>query len=178
MIICVFLESQKTKGASFKDLPGIIVDDDYTVSRLPEADLMPSGKHWVPDYAINLLERKSARSFARLWWDETVSTVFCLPNFRVEAVLHPEQDRVLTIRENARLQGFPDFYVLCGTVNERYRQVGNAVAVPVGRALGYTLGMAFQKLTGDEPLTTLPPKFSHSTAIALLQPPVATTTTP
>ncbi|KAL7610992.1 hypothetical protein Lser_V15G11030 [Lactuca serriola] len=168
----------KTKGASFKDLPGIIVDDDYTVSRLPEADLMPSGKHWVPDYAINLLERKSARSFARLWWDETVSTVFCLPNFRVEAVLHPEQDRVLTIRENARLQGFPDFYVLCGTVNERYRQVGNAVAVPVGRALGYTLGMAFQKLTGDEPLTTLPPKFSHSTTIALLQPPVATTTTP
>lgn len=165
----------KRKGANFKDLPGIIVDDDYSVSRLPEAVLMPSGKHWVPDYAINLLAKKHSKSFARLWWDETVSTVFCVPNFRVEAVLHPEQDRVLTIRENARLQGFPDFYALCGSVNERYRQVGNAVAVPVGRALGYTLGMAFQKLTGDEPLTTLPPKFSHSTTVDLLQRPSATT---
>lgn len=52
----------------------------------------------------------------------------------------------------------------------RYRQVGNAVAVPVGRALGYTLGMAVQKLTGDKPLMTLPPKFSHSTTVDLLQP--------
>lgn len=33
--------------------------------------------------------------------------------------MHPEQDRVLSIRENARLQGFPDFYKLCGPVKER-----------------------------------------------------------
>ncbi|XP_024995332.1 DNA (cytosine-5)-methyltransferase CMT2-like [Cynara cardunculus var. scolymus] len=159
----------KRKGANFRELPGIVVDDDNVVSRAPEAELMPSGKHWVPDYAINLHERKSTKPFARLWWDETVSTVICTPNFRCEAVLHPEQDRVLTIRENARLQGFPDFYALCGTVNERYRQVGNAVAVPVGRALGYTLGMAVQKLCGDEPLITLPPEFAHSTTLDLLQ---------
>ncbi|CAK9172483.1 unnamed protein product [Ilex paraguariensis] len=48
-----------------------------------------------------------------------------------------------------------------------YCQVGNAVAVPVGRALGYALGMAVQKLSGDEPLMRLPPKFSHSTTIQL-----------
>lgn len=39
---------------------------------------------------------------------------------KYQAVLHPEQDRVLTIREFARLQGFPDFYALCGNVKERY----------------------------------------------------------
>lgn len=33
--------------------------------------------------------------------------------------MHPEQDRVLTIRENARLQGFPDYYKLFGPVKER-----------------------------------------------------------
>ncbi|KAI5656430.1 hypothetical protein M9H77_25223 [Catharanthus roseus] len=74
----------------------------------------------------------------------------------MQAILHPEQDRVLTVRECARLQGFPDFYRFCGTVKERYCQIGNAVAIPVGKALGYALGMAFQNLVGDEPLITLP----------------------
>lgn len=51
----------------------------------------------------------------------------------------------------------------------RYCQIGNAVAVPVARALGYALGLAVQKLSGDEPLLTLPDKFSHSTTTQLLQ---------
>ena len=38
-------------------------------------------------------------------------------------------------------------------------QVGNAVAVPVGTALGYTLGLASQGVSDDQPLTTLPFKF-------------------
>nr|XP_043640111.1 DNA (cytosine-5)-methyltransferase CMT2-like isoform X2 [Erigeron canadensis] len=164
----------KRKGANFRDLPGVVSDDDNVVSRTPDTELMPSGKHWVPEYAINFNDGKNTKSFGRLWWDETVSTVLCMPNYRSEAILHPEQDRCLTIRENARLQGFPDFYALCGSVKERYRQVGNAVAVPVGRALGYTLGMAVQKLTGNEPLLTLPAKFAHSTTLELLHPSLAT----
>ncbi|KAI3714040.1 hypothetical protein L1987_72630 [Smallanthus sonchifolius] len=164
----------KRKGANFRDLPGVVSDDGNAVSRTSDPELMPSGKHWVPDYALNFRHKKNTRSFARLWWDETVSTVLCTPNFRAEPMLHPEQDRVLTIRENARLQGFPDYYALSGSVKERYRQVGNAVAVPVGRALGYALGMALQKLTGDEPLITLPPKFAHSTTVDLLQSRLAT----
>lgn len=47
-------------------------------------------------------------------------------------------------------------------VFNRYRQVGNAVAVPVAKALGYALGMASQRLIGKEPLLTLPPKFAYS----------------
>lgn len=38
----------------------------------------------------------------------------------LQKILHPVQDRVLSIRENARLQGFPDYYKLCGPVKERY----------------------------------------------------------
>ena len=43
----------------------------------------------------------------------------------------------------------------------RYIQVGNAVAVPVARALGYTLGLAFEgsTSTSDDPLYKLPDKF-------------------
>ncbi|KAL2527638.1 DNA (cytosine-5)-methyltransferase CMT2 [Abeliophyllum distichum] len=92
--------------------------------------------------------------------DETVATVFCFPDHHSRPILHPEQDRVLTLRECARLQGFPDYYKFCGKLKERYRQVGNAVAVSVSRSLGYSLGMAVQKLSSDKHLMTLPPKFS------------------
>ncbi|KAI3882692.1 hypothetical protein MKW92_008396, partial [Papaver armeniacum] len=74
-------------------------------------------------------------------------------------ILHPKQDRVLSIRENARLQGFPDFYRLFGTVKQRYIQVGNAVAVPVGKALGYALGKAENKTSDGGQVVALPPSF-------------------
>ncbi|CAI9762552.1 unnamed protein product [Fraxinus pennsylvanica] len=160
----------KRKGASFRDLPGIVIGSDNSVRRAEEQSLMPSGKPWVPDYAISFRDGRSTKPFGRLWWDETVATVFCFPDHHSRPILHPEQDRVLTLRECARLQGFPDYYKFCGKLKERYRQVGNAVAVSVSRSLGYTLGMAVQKLSSDKHLMTLPPKFSHSTTIELKSP--------
>ncbi|PKU81883.1 DNA (cytosine-5)-methyltransferase CMT2 [Dendrobium catenatum] len=49
--------------------------------------------------------------------------------------------------------------------NFRYRQIGNAVAVPVARVLGYTLGLAWMKQSGDGHLMTLPPKFAFSDTV-------------
>lgn len=54
---------------------------------------------------------------------------------------HYEYNRVPTIRENARLQSFPDDFVFLGTRTQQNRQVGNAVP-PL---LGYHLGMALKK---------------------------------
>ncbi|CAL9174592.1 unnamed protein product [Musa hybrid cultivar] len=152
----------RKKGANFRDLPGVIVGSDNSVQFDPtrERVLLPSGRPLVPDYAMNFGHGKSLRPFSRLWWDEIVPTVITIPNFRCQAMIHPEQDRTLSIRECARLQGFPDFYRFYGTVEERYRQIGNAVAVPVGRALGYALAMSWLRKSGDEPLMTLPSNFS------------------
>ncbi|KAM7269865.1 hypothetical protein ACFE04_025362 [Oxalis oulophora] len=156
------------KGANYRDLPGVVVGGDNVARRDPKSDVtLPSGKPLVPDYALQLEQGKSVRPFGRVWWDETVPTVLCAPNPRCQAVLHPEQDRVFTIRESARLQGFHDYYKFSGALKDRYRQVGNAVAIPVGRALGYALSMAVKKQAGDEPLMTLPPKFSLSTTVEL-----------
>ena len=38
-------------------------------------------------------------------------------------VLHPEQPRLVSVRECARSQGLPDTYKLFGTVLEKHRQV-------------------------------------------------------
>lgn len=54
---------------------------------------------------------------------------------------HYEYNRVPTIRENARLQSFPDDFVFLGTRTQQNRQVGNAVP-PM---LGYHLGIALKK---------------------------------
>ena len=54
---------------------------------------------------------------------------------------HYEYNRVPTIRENARLQSFPDDFVFLGTRTQQNRQVGNAVP-PL---LGYHLGLALKK---------------------------------
>jgi site-specific DNA-cytosine methylase len=54
-------------------------------------------------------------------------------------VLHPSQHRVLTVREQARAQGFPGTFTWdygTQTPKDMYKQIGNAVAIPVGRALG------------------------------------------
>ncbi|KGN66422.1 DNA (cytosine-5)-methyltransferase CMT3 [Cucumis sativus] len=153
----------KRKGANFRDLSGVRVRPDKRVEWDPDVKrvYLESGKPLVPDYAMSFVNGSSSKPFARLWWDETVPTVVTRAEPHNQAITHPEQDRVMTIRENARLQGFPDYYKLFGPVKERYIQVGNAVAVPVARALGYSLGMAFQGLAGDTPVCSLPKRFPN-----------------
>lgn len=50
--------------------------------------------------------------------------------------IHPEQHRTLSVREAARIQTFPDSFGFCGSQTHRYRQIGNAVPVLLGEAVG------------------------------------------
>ncbi len=49
--------------------------------------------------------------------------------------IHPFEDRFLTVREHARLMGFPDDHVFLGGKNVQYDMVGEAVPVPLARAI-------------------------------------------
>ncbi len=69
--------------------------------------------------------------FRRLTWDKpscTVDTRFGSPRY----FLHPSQQRGFTVREAARIQGFPDTYVFHGNEQAQYRVIGNAVPPPLG----------------------------------------------
>jgi DNA (cytosine-5)-methyltransferase 1 len=53
--------------------------------------------------------------------------------------LHPTQDRVITVREGARLQGFPDWFGFNATKWHGFHQVGASAPPPVARAVGQRL---------------------------------------
>ncbi len=49
--------------------------------------------------------------------------------------VHPYENRFVTVREAARLQGFPDDFSFCGSLTGTQLQVGNAVPVPLAKEL-------------------------------------------
>jgi len=64
--------------------------------------------------------------YRRLSWDKpsyTVDTRFGNPKY----FLHPNEHRGFSVREAARIQGFPDSFIFSGTQTEQYKMVGNAV---------------------------------------------------
>ncbi|MBY0294308.1 DNA cytosine methyltransferase [Patescibacteria group bacterium] len=72
--------------------------------------------------------------FRRLRWDkpsEAVLTVFDSPRY----YMHPSQHRPFSVREAARIQGFPDEFIFYGTLKEQYTQVGNAVPPTLAEAV-------------------------------------------
>ncbi|WP_078227016.1 DNA cytosine methyltransferase [Flavobacterium sp. LM4] len=52
---------------------------------------------------------------------------------------HPTENRRITIREMARLQGYPDNYIFLGSKSEQSRQVGNSVPVGLGKAIAKSI---------------------------------------
>lgn len=79
--------------------------------------------------------------YGRLEWGGFFSTTVTNPEpmGKQGRVLHPEQHRVVSVRECARSQGFPDTFRFFGTILDRHRQVGNAVPPPMARAIGHEI---------------------------------------
>jgi DNA (cytosine-5)-methyltransferase 1 len=79
-------------------------------------------------------------TYARLRPDEpspTITRNFGTPSS--SRCVHPFQDRALSTREGARLQGFPDGYRFVGGKGSKNLQIGNAVPPVLGRVIGQAI---------------------------------------
>lgn len=92
--------------------------------------------------------------YGRLWWDRPSITITAYArNPASGRFSHPEQNRGLSIREAALLQGFPNSYRLTGSLDPCFRQIGNAVppqfsAVLALHVLGHLLGADYPETSG------------------------------
>jgi DNA (cytosine-5)-methyltransferase 1 len=113
---------------------------DYVIERyknIPEGGNWSSIRHMMTNYAN--LDRTHSNIYRRLKWDEPSITI---GNYRKSMLIHPSQNRGLSLREAARLQSFPDWFVFCGNSTERgetlmhkQQQLANAVSFLIIRAI-------------------------------------------
>ena len=77
------------------------------------------------------------RGYSDAWkkcpWDEASCTI---KENHGGVNLHPKLPRVLTAREMARLQSFPDDFIFEGKKSKQLIQIGNAVPCLLGKAIG------------------------------------------
>ncbi len=74
--------------------------------------------------------------YRRLAWDKPSPTLVTHPAMPATDLAHPTLDRPLSIQEYKRIQEFPDEWEIQGTLIEQYKQIGNAVPIKLGTAIG------------------------------------------
>jgi len=119
----------------------------------------------VLNHELPSMSPRKARRVARLRWGQALiyyegaegrrypNLVRLDPRRHAPTVLgssrfiHPYEDRFLTVREQARLMGFPDNHVFLGGRDEQYNQVGEAVPVPLAEAIAWEVRKFLEKVS-------------------------------
>lgn len=79
-------------------------------------------------------------TYGRLAWNKPAGTITArFDSFTRGRFGHPVEDRSVTLREGARLQGFPDHFLFLGNREDGARMIGNAVPPPLARAFASAL---------------------------------------
>lgn len=133
---------------------------NHTTFKLSDLDLemirpIPQGGSWkdIPEETVQKSKRlvritkTGGRTtlYGRIDYEKpsyTITTYFNRPGNGT--YVHPIHDRVLSVREAARFQCFPDDYLFCGNKSDMLKQVGNAVPV----LLAYQLGKMIREKVG------------------------------
>lgn len=117
----------------------------YSEAKTKIFALVPPGGYWKN------IDPKIAKAYMKSCWnmeggrtgilrrmslEEPSLTVLTNPGMKQTDRCHPLEIRPFSVRENARIQTFPDSWILKGTLSEQYKQVGNAVPVNLAKDIG------------------------------------------
>ncbi len=129
---------------------------DFPEKRLKFYRLLKPGQYWrhLPK---ELQKEALGKSFysgggktgflRRIAWDEPSPTLVTHPAMPATDLAHPEENRPLSIEEYKRIQEFPDSWEIEGSMIEQYRQIGNAVPIKLGEAIGKLIYWQIKKRT-------------------------------
>ena len=95
------------------------------------------------EFSKNTLKNMHSNIYRRLGWREASCTI---THVRKTVLIHPLQDRLLSIREAARLQSFPDWFRFSGSVSQQYQQIADAVPPFLAQAIAKHLAMQLIKM--------------------------------
>ncbi len=122
------------------------------------------GAPWPPNHEPPSISPKKLKRISRLRWGQALilyegAEGRRLPNLiRLDPrrpaptvlgssrFIHPYEDRFLTVREQARLMGFPDNHIFLGGRDEQYNQVGEAVPPPLAKAIAGVVRRALDSI--------------------------------
>jgi len=88
--------------------------------------------------------------YRRLSWDKPAPTLLTSPIFKGSVLAHPQENRALSVKEYARIQGFPDDWEFVDHTATKYRLIGEAVPIPLSRALAKQVLEGFRREKGLE----------------------------
>lgn len=117
---------------------------------------IPAGGNWqnipdtIPSQRLEQIRRSGGRTtyYGRLEFDKPSYTITTYFNRLGNGCnLHPAQDRIISIREGARLQSFKDSFIFYGSKTSQYKQIGNAVPPLLARAIAEILKDHLKNLT-------------------------------
>ena len=118
-------------------------------------ELVPPGGYWrdIPEeiakeYMKSCWNMEGGRTgiLRRMSLDEPSLAVLTSPSQKQTERCHPIEARPFTVRENARIQSFPDDWKFCGSVGSQYKQVGNAVPVNLAYAVAREIYKGLENL--------------------------------
>lgn len=117
----------------------------FPEKRLKYYRLLKAGQNWK-NLPLEMQKEAMGKSFysgggksgflRRLSWDKPAPTVVTHPAMPATDLAHPVENRPLSIQEYKAIQQFPMDWKIEGNLLNQYRQIGNAVPVGLGRALG------------------------------------------
>lgn len=139
-----------TLSKAIKNLPKDVKHHyiEFPEKRLKYYRMLKEGQYWKdlpPEVQVEAMGKKlqlgggKTGFLRRLSFSKPSPTLVTNPTMPATDLAHPIENRPLSVEEYASIQEFPNDWKICGSILDQYKQIGNAVPIKLGEAIGRAL---------------------------------------